>query len=249
MEDKYKEYGQSNFDLPHDVVQLPSGGIFYKNKKKAVKVGYLTAADENLLLGNSKNFTLQLLKNKIYEYDIRPEDMIESDIEAILIFLRNTSFGSDIELSVTDPKTGKSFKATVDLGELSIEPGNKPNEDGTYTVTLPKSGDVVKLKPLTYGEILEVNDIIENYPPSRIAPKVTLRLSREIVEINGDIDKTNIVKYVETMPIADSKFIRRYLTENEPKLNMKKDIKTPSGDVTTVNAGFGVEFFRPFFGL
>ena len=93
MEDKTYEYAQANFDLPHDVVELPSRGIFYKNKKKAVKVGYLTASDENLLLGASKNFTLQLLRNKIYEPDLRPEDMIEGDIEAILIFLRNTSFG------------------------------------------------------------------------------------------------------------------------------------------------------------
>ena len=29
-----------NFNLPHDVVKLPSQGIFYKSKKSAVKVGY-----------------------------------------------------------------------------------------------------------------------------------------------------------------------------------------------------------------
>ncbi len=249
MEDKSKEYGQSSFDLPHDVVQLPSGGIFYKNKKKTIKIGYLTASDENLLLGNSKNFTLQLLRNKIYEHDIRPEDMIEGDIEAVLIFLRNTSFGSELELSVPDPKTGKFFNAVIDLSELSIEKGDMPDSDGTYTITLPKSSDVIKIKPLTYGEILEINDIIDSYPTNRVAPKVTLRLSREIVEINGNPDKVNIVKYVETMPIADSKFIRKYLSTNEPKLNLKRNVKTPSGDMTTVTAGFGVEFFRPFFGL
>ena len=114
---------------------------------------------------------------------------------------------------------------------------------------MPKSGDVVKLKLLTYGEIMEINDIISSYPPNRVAPKVTLRLSREIIEINGDSDKTNIVRYVETMPIADSKYIRKFITTNEPKLNLSKQVKTPSGDMTTVNAGFGVEFFRPFFGL
>ena len=44
-EDKSYEIGKSNFDLPHDVVILPSGGIFYKSKKKSIKVGYLTASD------------------------------------------------------------------------------------------------------------------------------------------------------------------------------------------------------------
>ena len=41
-------YGQTDFNLPHDVLELPSGGVFYKSKKKSVKIGYLTASDENI---------------------------------------------------------------------------------------------------------------------------------------------------------------------------------------------------------
>ena len=37
-------------NLPHDVVSLPSKGKFYKNKKSSIKVGYLTANDENILM-------------------------------------------------------------------------------------------------------------------------------------------------------------------------------------------------------
>ena len=249
MEDKTYEYAQANFDLPHDVVELPSKGIFYKNKKKSVKVGYLTASDENLLLGASKNFTLQLLKNKIYEPDLRPEEMIEGDIEAILIFLRNTSFGSDMEIMAVDPKTNNRFKVNVSLEELTIINGVAPNSEGMYEIVLPKSGDTIKLKPLTYGEILQINDIIDSYTQGRTAPRVTLRLSKEIISINGSTDKAYIAKYVEGMPIADSKFIKKFLNDNEPKLDLKRDIMTPSGDMTTVYAGFGVEFFRPFFGI
>jgi hypothetical protein len=49
------------------------------------------------------------------------------------------------------------------------------------------------------------------------------------------------------MPIMDSKFIRKFMDENEPRLNMNRLVTTPSGDRLTVNVGFGVEFFRPFF--
>ena len=91
--------GQENFNLPHDVVTLPSGGIFYKSKKKSVKVGYLTANDENYLLNSNRNskenIVLGLLRNKIYEPDLRPDELLEGDVEAILIFLRNTSFGPE----------------------------------------------------------------------------------------------------------------------------------------------------------
>ena len=47
---------QTSFNLPHDVLTLPSGGKFYKSKKKSVKVGFLTAADENIL-ANASNMS------------------------------------------------------------------------------------------------------------------------------------------------------------------------------------------------
>ena len=49
------------------------------------------------------------------------------------------------------------------------------------------------------------------------------------------------------MPISDSKYIRQYMNENEPKLDMRRVVSTPSGEKMTVNVGFGVDFFRPFF--
>ena len=52
--DNTQQYGQMNLNLPHDVVPLPSQGLFYKNKKKSLKVGYLTAQDENILLSKRK---------------------------------------------------------------------------------------------------------------------------------------------------------------------------------------------------
>ena len=62
-------YGQMNFNLPHDVVELPSRGLYYKNKKSAVKVGYLNATDEDVLSSGVKNNNLlmTLLRNKLYE--------------------------------------------------------------------------------------------------------------------------------------------------------------------------------------
>ena len=70
MEQSLMQAGQENFNLPHDVVILPSGGLFYKSKKKSVKVGYLTANDENYLLNSNRsskeNIVIGLLRNKIY---------------------------------------------------------------------------------------------------------------------------------------------------------------------------------------
>ena len=247
MENQTNEHLQSNFSLPHDVVPRPSKGIFYKNKKKSIKVGYLTANDENLLMAGGDDMTQNLLRSKIYEPDLRIEDMLEGDVEAVLIFLRNTAFGPEMELTLTDPITRKPFKSTILLDQLSISQGNTPNEDGTFITTLPKSNSTVKLRPMTYGEIIENQRIIDSYPSGRTPPKVTLRLQKEIIEVNGLTDKGEIAKFIEQMPILDSKYIRNFMDENEPKLDMKRVVTAPSGEKLTVNVGFGVDFFRPFF--
>ena len=247
MENQTADYAQQNFTLPHDVVPLPSGGVFYKNKKKSIKVGYLTANDENILMAGGNDMTTTLLRSKIYEPDLRVEDMLEGDVESVLVFLRNTGFGPEINLNLIDPLTKLAFQTTVVLDTLNIKNGQTPNEDGTFTITLPKSQSTVKLKPLTYGEILEIRRQEETYPKGRVVPKVTWRLQKEIVEINGNTDKSEIAKFVEQMPILDSKFIRNFMNENEPRLDMSRVVSTPSGEKMTINVGFGVDFFRPFF--
>ena len=247
MDNQTRDYAQENFSLPHDVVTLPSQGFFYKNKKKSIKVGYLTASDENILMGGGNDITLNLLRNKIFEPDIRVEDLLEGDVEAILVFLRNTGFGPEMVLNLVDPKTDKSFQTTVLLDQLNVSEGQKPLEDGTFITTLPKSQATVKLKPLTYGEVNEISKMADTYPQGRIVPRITWRLQKEIVEVNGVTDKGEIAKFIEQLPISDSKYVRTFMQENEPKLDMKKVILTPSGERLTVNVGFGVEFFRPFF--
>jgi len=249
MDNQTSDYGQQNFTLPHDVVPLPSGGIFYKNKKKSLKVGYLTASDENILMGGGTDLTINLLRAKIYEPDMRVEDLIEGDIEAILIFLRNTAFGPEMTLNLTDPTTNKPFQTNILLDQLQIINGQLPNEDGTFTTTLSKSQAVVKVKPLSYGEIMEITRMADSYPQGRVVPRITWRMQKEIVEINGSSDKSEISKFIESMPIMDSKELRNFMNENEPRLDMKRVVMTPSGERMTVNVGLGVDFFRPFFWL
>jgi len=256
MENNATEYGQINFNLPHDIVPLPSGGIFYPSKKKTVKVGYLTAADENILVNIDNRKTvkesiiLPLLRNKLYETDLRPEELLDGDIEAILLFLRNTSFGPEYNINVIDPGTGKEFTANLILDELNIKkPKVSPDEDGTFTTELPKSNLTVKLRPLTMRDTIEIENILDNYPQGRISPVITLRLNKMIVELNGSNNKEEISKFIETMPIMDSKYIRSFLIENEPRLDLTREVIAPSGEKVNISITFGVEFFRPFFAI
>jgi hypothetical protein len=176
--------------------------------------------------------------------------MLGGDIEAILLFLRNTAFGTKYVLSSYDPKTNQRFDAEVDLSELNIKRVDlTPDQDGLFETTLPISKDVVKLKLLTYGEENMIDKEMDEYPKSMIAPIITRKLEAQIISINGNLDRESIVKYVQQMPIADSKFIRKFLKEVEPRLDLTKQVRTPSGEMIDITVNFGVDFFRPFFGV
>ena len=66
--------------IAYDVVELPSRGIHYQNKKKSLKVAYLTAADENILSAQNLIATNgvidELLRRKILDRDIQIEDIV-----------------------------------------------------------------------------------------------------------------------------------------------------------------------------
>jgi hypothetical protein len=254
MENNANEYGQMEFNLPHDVVTLPSRGIFYKSKKKSVKVGYLTASDENILSNINPNKTIKeavvlpLLRGKLYEPDLRPEDLLDGDLEALLIFLRNTSFGPEYNVKLIDPETNKEFTADILLDELNIKQTTEvPDEEGYLTTTLPRSGATLRLKYLTLRDTMEIDRILNDYPTGRIVPTTTTRLNKMIVDIDGDPDRLKISKFIESMPIMDSKHITKFMNDNEPRLDLTKQVIAPSGEKVSVSIIFGVEFFRPFF--
>jgi hypothetical protein len=251
MEQNLIDAATQNFNLPHDMVQLPTGGIFYKSKKKSVKIGYLTANDENYLIGagrSSENIILKLLRNKLYEHDLRPEELLDGDVEAILIFLRNTSFGPEYSINLIDPATDKPFVGTILLDELNIRKTEvKPDEDGTFTTKLPKTGVTVKLRPTTFNDTIELDKMADQYPAGRQAPRITWKLLKHIVEIDGEQDKSKISLFIDTLPIMDSKYIRKFLKDNEPSLDLKRSVIAPSGELVSFEIAFGVDFFRPFF--
>jgi hypothetical protein len=141
----------------YDLIPLPSKGECYKMKIDRVPVGYLTAADENLItspnLYESGSISSILLKKKILNKNINVDNLIAGDVEAIMVFLRGTSYGNDFPIVATDPKNGKKVETTVDLSKLKYKPFNlKGDENGFFDFKLPRLGNVIKFKFLTKKE-------------------------------------------------------------------------------------------------
>ena len=150
-------FNNADSNAQYDVISLPSNGECYKNKIGRVPVAYLTAYDENII--TSPNLYRDglvidyLLKNKIVNKEINVEDLISGDVDAIILFLRATSYGVEFPVAVADPQTGEMIETQVDLSKIKTKEFKlKGDENGHFSYTLPKSGVEIKFKYLTRKE-------------------------------------------------------------------------------------------------
>ena len=163
-------FGDTQSNAQYDVIQLPSNGQCYKNKMDRVPVAYLTAYDENII--TSPNLYRDglvidfLLKNKIVNKEINPDDLISGDVDAITLFLRATSYGADFPIVVTDPDTGEQIESTVDLTTLKPKEFTLVgDENGWFDFETPVRKDKLKFRYLTRKmekQLQKVNEIENN---------------------------------------------------------------------------------------
>jgi hypothetical protein len=151
-------------------------------------------------------------------------------------------------LILRDPKTLQEFEVSTQLDELNIKkPLHEPDSNGLFTIILPVGGQTVKCKMLNGYDQKELKKFEDAYPNGVVAPVQTKRLEMQIMSIDNTSDKGDIAKYIQQMPIADSKFIRNSLKDSEPRLDLERVFTAPSGEKVSARITFGAEFFRPFF--
>jgi hypothetical protein len=240
--------------IAYDVVQLPSGGIHYTNNRKSLRVAYLTASDENILsspnLLQSDSVVDELLKRKILDRDFDINDLVNDDRQAILIFLRNTAFGSDYKITMTDPKTKEPFEATIDLSVMKTRDLTLiPDANGEYEFYMEVSKVPVTFKFLNNKQEQELEKIRASATGNTVAPTNTKRLEMMIKSVNGERSLMPIYNFIQNMPIKDSQDFKRFATKNKPGLDLLYEVITPSGEKVPVLVDFGVDFFRPFYGI
>ena len=152
--------------IQYDVIQLPSNGQCYRNKIDRVPVAYLTAYDENLI--TSPNLYKDglvidfLLKNKIVNNEINVEDLVSGDADAIVLFLRATSYGPEFPIVVRDPDTGEQIDSVVDLTTLKPREFKLVgDENGFFEYVTPIRKDKIKFRYLTRKQEKQLQKVIE----------------------------------------------------------------------------------------
>jgi len=220
------------FPVITDIVELPSKGVFYKNKQSTVKIKHLTAEDENILtspdlIRNGKVLDV-LLDNAIIDNSLTADDMLVGDRNAVLMYLRKEGYGDDYEVKINCPDCSEDFATIVKISDIeSKNLESSPDSNGEFFVELPKSKWKVKFRLL--------NGKDENYL-SQLSGKnkkgkkgvvysnlLTERFLLQIMEVNGNRDKLQIKKAISNMPAIDSLFLREYVGDVEPGLKLESN--------------------------
>lgn len=201
-----KNWSITDFSDSFDVIPLPSKGECYDSHLSTIAVSYLTANDENMIVSPNlyrDGLILDyLLRAKIKNTNIDPDDLLEGDREAIILWLRATGYGTKYPITVTDNKTGIEFDTTVDLTQIKHKPFVlKGDENGYFDFTLPISKDKIKFRFLTHADNKQIEEI-EREEQNNIKKE---RLVRIVNELNSYIENDDTLTKDEKTKLYDAK--------------------------------------------
>jgi rubredoxin len=228
------EFIDTEFMVPTDDVELPSQGKYYPNGQKSVKIKYLTAEDENILtspdlIKNGKVLDF-LLEHAVIDKNLRPDNMLTGDKNAVLLALRSTGYGDDYEVKMTCPECTEPYKTSVKLSSLkhkAIE--GEADQNGEFSVQLPKMKLIVKFRLLSGKDESYLSKKVESIKKmkknSGASSFLTERLILQLMEVNGNRDKIYISNVIANMPISDSYFLREYIGIVEPGVDMEYEFE------------------------
>lgn len=248
--------------VPVEQVPLPSGGTIYPvssplHGRDVLQIKAMTAQEEDILLSRAliKEGTVltHLIKSCLIDKSIDPGEMLTGDRNALLVSIRITGYGSDYRANVICPACSRSDLHSFDLAGIEIKRiGAAPITPGTneFSFSLPVTKKQITFKLVTNGDEEESartkERMLKLFPDTKIEGVVTRQLENQILSIDGRRDRLAMSAFIKSMPAADSRALRSYMSSIEPGLNMQVDMNCRScGAESKVALPMGAAFFWP----
>lgn len=250
------------FVVPTEIVDLPSEGRFYPEGhplygKTTVEMKQMSTPEEDILSNSSyikKGVVLdRLLESLLIDRSINIGSLLLGDKNKLLHAARIEGYGTEYKALVGCVACLEQGEWNYDLSQaeertataIEEEFGFKYSSQGTFLITLPKTKAVVECKFLTGKEEDSVQKIIEQHKKHNLKANPTRELYRKIiVSVNG---KEELVRQlIESIPIQDSKFLKREYKKRVPNVKMAGEYTCPNCDYEDVReVPFTTEFFWP----
>lgn len=229
------------FKVPTETIDLPSKGVFYPDNKSFVEIKYLTAEEDDILYSSdlikSGKVLDVLLEKSVLDKNLRPDDMISGDRNYLLIEMRKTGLGSEyVPGEIKCPSCGHVHSPVVDLDKLSakeleVMPDSEVNGIPTYSVLLPTIKKNIKFRLLTGKDekrLSKLSEVKSGAAGVKVSKMVTEKYVMQIMEVDGNVDKLYIKRFIGIMPMKDSAFFREYVKRIEPGLDLSYEFECPN---------------------
>ena len=204
--------------VQYDVLPLPSKGQCYSKNSPLrcgrIPVAYLTAADENIIASpnvyrDGKLLDI-ILDRKILDKRINVNDLCSGDRDAIILWLRGTSYGEDFPISATNPETGKQYNVTISLSQFDYKKFELEGDENGLFDFETNNGDLIKFKFFTNNDEEQLKKTIT----SQITNINKFDIIREITEITTLLNRINFTEEEVTMLNEDIEEIKDIVGNN-----------------------------------
>jgi len=240
---------ENKVNVPIEVVELPSKGLIYPESNPLssgkVEMKYMTAREEDILTNQnyiSKGTVLDELIKSLIVSDVKYEDLIVGDKNALLVAARILGYGKEYKFEWG----GEEYN--IDLTTIEDKPINESlfkkgvNE---FNFTLPSTGTLITFKLLTGSDEKKINAELEGLKKlnKNSSPELSTRLKYIITSVGGNRETKDIRFFVDNQLLArDSRVLREYIKEVQPDVDLTF---FPEGSESKISIPVGLNFFWP----
>lgn len=238
----------SEFKLPTEIVELPSKGLLYSEesglKSGKIEMKYMTAKEEDILTNQSyisKGIVLDKLMQSLIVSEIKYDELLVGDKNAIMVAARILGYGSEykFEYSGEEQIIDLSLLENKEIDENLFTNGNK------FEFTLPHSKNHITFKFLNHKDEKNIQrelDGLKKINKDNV-PELTTRLKYMITSVEGKSETKDIREFVDNYLLAkDSRSLREQIKEIQPDVDLTF---FPDNAETRVSLPIGVNFFWP----
>lgn len=251
------EERQTNYTIG-ECVELPSKGLIYDKPVNAViELRSMTARDEMKRLNPSTSqfkILADIIEGCCIEKPaIHVYDMCLGDYQYLLHKLRIVTYGEEYKISIRCPHCGEVIDTIAHLEELKIIDFDPSTFEELRTISLPKSGKVVTIKPQTPRMLDEIDaktrEMKRKFKDADISFDLLVLLKLSIDTVDGTkLDDSKLETFINKLPAMDMQKIVNAIDKLNDSIGLENDmlVSCPScgGEVHT-SFRFGSEFFRP----